>query len=349
MRRSIKEILCNCVGYAGYALYPGLIVLAWVFWALDEVFQYVRPRNISRRHQQRPSRAPVALPRRRRALSIPLPRPRSSKEVGSQRTFSQRNSRFFRLPAELRDVIYRDILELSAHFHVWRTHKRLCSISCMQDSCFLAQDPACGRFVYCRPPLAQDGSAQRVGVGKERRERILPLLTSCRRVYTESIYLLYTKNKFIFDDNRTLQLFPTVVPSHRLSVIRSLYIRFYAFKNEQIDTKSEATWNQLCKMLRELKHLDTLSIFLTCHTRDLRVNHAGYKLPVVLFLNPLTLVKAKTFRVSIPPGCDLTEAIGGDEQTFSIHVDKSLGYGICPCCVIRRRRGSALPFPPSWG
>ncbi|KAL4967616.1 uncharacterized protein BDV14DRAFT_20225 [Aspergillus stella-maris] len=349
MRRSIKDILCNCIYYAGYSLYPAFIVLAWVCWAVDEVFQYVRPRNISKRRHERPTRAPVALPRRRRALSIPLPTPRSYKEVRGQRTFSQRNSLFFRLPTELRDIMYRDFLEFPVHFHVWRTHKRLCSISCTHGYCFVDQKPACGTFVSCRPPLAQDGSGQRVSVGRKARERFLPLLTSCRRIYSEIIYLLYTKNNLIFDDNHTIQLFPTVVPSHRLSAIRYLYIRFYAFKHEQIDTTSEAIWKQLCIMLKELKHLDTLTILLTCHTRDININHAGYKLPIVPFLNPLTKVKAKTFRVWIPPGCDLTEAIGGDEQTFSIHVENRQRRAICPCCVAKRRRYSALPFPPSWG
>ena len=146
------------------AISPFFIVLAWICWAVDEAIQYMRPRNISKRRQERPARAPVALPRRRRALSMPLPEPRSSKEVGQQRTSSQQNSYFFRLPAELRDIIYRDILELPAYFHVWRTHKRLCSISCTQSSCSVDQVQGCNSTIFgCRPLLARDGSAQRVG------------------------------------------------------------------------------------------------------------------------------------------------------------------------------------------
>ncbi|KAL4940126.1 hypothetical protein BDV06DRAFT_224368 [Aspergillus oleicola] len=278
---SIADLLCVC----GVVLtYPLIVALAWVFWAIDEVLEYVSPSSIAGRHHARPTKAPTALPRRRRALTIPLPRARTSRDVG-QRTLCQQQSRFFKLPIELRDMIYREVLESPFKLHVWRTHKRLCSVRCEYGPSYpWGLDITYRYSVCCRPLLARDGSVQRRREGTDgpRQDQLLPLLCSCRRIYSESIALLYTRNKFVFDDNRTFKLFPTVIPSHRLGTIRFLYIRFYTFKDDQIDPKSEATWKQLCRTLTGMKRLESLCIALACHSRDMTANQPGYKLPVAV-------------------------------------------------------------------
>ncbi|KAL4927297.1 uncharacterized protein BDV17DRAFT_130790 [Aspergillus undulatus] len=252
-------------------------------------------------------------------------------------------------------MIYRDIFVSSTPVHVWRTHRRLCSIPCPLNP-GLTPAPCLSRIAHhsmCRPPFARDGSVQRrPGSGWTSRKRsgtkFLPMLSTCRRMYTETIDLLYTRNKFVIEDQAAFLLLPTLMPSHRFKSIRYLDLRFNAFRNDEVLRKAEVSWKQFCQTLAGMPRLEDLCIALACHLKDPHINQPGYKLPLATFLTPLTKVRAKKFLVQIPPGCNLTEVIGGDEQTFSIEIQKDLLEG-CYCCPFKYQRDSSFPFPPSWG
>lgn len=140
--------------------------------------------------EKRQRSAPRPALRRKRALTLPLPENSSGvlSEKPTQRTYDQKQSRLFKLPLELREQIYREVLS-GPPIHIIRKQKKLGHLRCKairpedcpvkyefggradsRQTCWGLTDNVgvwCGRSTWHEPT---DGG-------------ILPLLRSCRRMH----------------------------------------------------------------------------------------------------------------------------------------------------------------------
>ena len=130
---------------------------------------------------------------------------------------------FNRLPRELRDMVYEEVLGNDCVHLSWiQEHKR-----------FVYYDSANGSVIYA---------------GYRRKSKVA-LLRTCRSVYVEAIRVLYSTNTFGFDFNRhtnTSYGFFHAVPPQRVAIITSIHIACHAltiFELNSLRTRSEAKEN----------------------------------------------------------------------------------------------------------
>ncbi|GAQ11871.1 hypothetical protein ALT_9192 [Aspergillus lentulus] len=284
------------------------VIGLWFFWAASLIFNGVwyalHPTEIVKKIRTTGGRPPVALSRSRRSLTLPL-RPQHG-DV-QQRSYDQLQSLFFRkLAPEIRCMIYRDILVPSKALHVWRTHRRLCSMPCRNLN--RQADMQSDIHSSCGPPLADDGTVLRRLPGESpHQNQILPLLCSCRRVYTEAIDLLYEANRFHFDSPLTVRALPLCMVPRRLASIRYIRLDIQAFENRAIVANVLSSWEQACTVLAGIEALEELVVTL----RSLDKGTCYKPLPLVTLLGPLTKITASSFVVETSrSGYDL------DDQTF---------------------------------
>ncbi|KAI9835241.1 MAG: hypothetical protein M1837_003879 [Sclerophora amabilis] len=178
---------------------------------------------------------PPPLPSRRpRALTLPLPDPGFKwPRRRTQKTFAQTGSALFRLPAEIRNQIYNEVL-------------------------------------VNQTPLALVNTPHKLSLLRFGRWEMLPLLRSCRRVYSEAVGIIYEENTFRFHGLQDLDHFKAVILPPRWHAIRSLVIiyglHFYLWSRDpndpivnpdlgQIKSSWKRTWGTIARMqgLKELR------------------------------------------------------------------------------------------------
>jgi hypothetical protein len=157
--------------------------------------------------RQRFSRSAEPLPEPRRPLKPPL-LPESSA------VHAQEHSPFFiKLSPEIRQEIFREVLAPQGDelLHVAMTDKRLCGSQCIED-----RKEALGWQHQCfHITGVPDGAVQgRQSWESLHLETVSGLLCSCRRLYSEAIPILYTKNFIHVRQSRTVATFPKVMRSH---------------------------------------------------------------------------------------------------------------------------------------
>jgi hypothetical protein len=131
----------------------------------------------SKRYKQRQKNAPRPLPRRRRQLTLPLPiQTNYGLFVKAQKTLDQHQSPLFRLPTEVRIVIWNEVMGHRV-FHIGLGRKRLqhtlCTVCDPTDYCT-------GPEVTCFP-LSLDNKMY-PSVSAPQRHGILSLTKTCRRM-----------------------------------------------------------------------------------------------------------------------------------------------------------------------
>ncbi|KAF7128676.1 hypothetical protein CNMCM5793_003527 [Aspergillus hiratsukae] len=316
-------------------------ICLWFFWGVSLIFNglwyAIHPTEIVKRILKNGGRPPVALSRSRRSLTLPL---RPQQEDVQQGSHDQLQSLFFsKLAPEIRCVIYREILVALNALHVRRTHRRLCSMPCRNLN---RQGDVHYTRKSCAQPLADDGTVLRRLPGEHpHQNHILPLLCSCRRVYTEAIDLLYEGNRFHFDSPLTVQALPLCMVPHRLASIRCIQLDIRAFEDRAIGADVVSSWEQACSVLASIEELEELVITL----RSVE-NGTFYKpLPLLTLLRPLTKITASRFVVEVPPYDDPEDIAGGlGVVPFTLQTKDFLQETIYRCSWW----GSATPrwFPP---
>ncbi|RHZ46212.1 uncharacterized protein CDV56_100655 [Aspergillus thermomutatus] len=266
-----------------------LVIGLWFFWGVSLIcnglWYALHPTEVVKRIRTNGGRPPVALSRSRRSLSLPL---RPQQENVQNRSHDQVQSLFFtRLVPEIRCMIYREILVASNAVHIRRTHRRLCSMPCRNLD--RQGDTQSDTHRSCVHPLADDGTVLRRLPGEEpHQDQILPLLCSCRRVYTEAIGLLYKANRFHFDNPLTVQALPLCMVSRRLASIRYIRLDIRAFENRSIVAEVISSWEQACAVLAGINALEELVVTL----RSLDKGTFYEPLPLWTLLEPLTKITA---------------------------------------------------------
>ncbi|KAF7183933.1 hypothetical protein CNMCM7691_004423 [Aspergillus felis] len=299
------------------------IIGLWFVWVVSLIFTglwYVlQPTEILKKILKKGGRPPVALSRSRRSLTLTLP---PQQEDVQQRSHDQLQSLFFtKLAPEIRRMIYREILVPSSALHVRRTHRRLCSMPCRNLN--PQADMQSDIHSSCYPPWADDGTvARRLPGESPHQDQILPLLCSCRRVYTEAIGLLYEENKFHFDSPLTIQA---------LSL---------SFEHRAIVANVLSAWEQACGVLAGIEALEELVVTL----RSLDMGTLYKPLPLLTLLRPLTKIQVWKFVVQVPPHDDPEGIVGGlGVVPFKLETKDSLHGTIYRCSWWGSERPRWLP------
>lgn len=165
---------------------------------------------------------PPALPKnRKRALTIPLPAVKSTSGLARRQwTSTQAHCGFLQmLPYDVRRIIY-ELLLADDVLHIIRLRKELSHIRC----------PTSNRGTStCWGKSTVDGHFLN---GIEHRHlgiALLDLPRTCRRIYTETIGIIYSRNTFDINGPECMVSFSSTLLPHRFSAIRSVQLTWAFF------------------------------------------------------------------------------------------------------------------------
>lgn len=151
---------------------------------------------------------------RRNSLSIGTPTTLVAKLRGDKLSDQAACPLFSKLAREIRESIYQSALTESGAIHWGLTrdwHHRF-SVPKAWSCLPIIGDPTQSKFPW---ESWRSGASGTTGCA---------LLRTCRRIYTEAIPILYSKNQFRFNDGISLHAFAATTPTSRLKNIRSLRI-----------------------------------------------------------------------------------------------------------------------------
>lgn len=189
-------------------------------------------------------------PARRRALTGPIdPEQLSlwqmfnifSLSEPDPQTNPQTDSLFLsKLPLDIRMIIYEMVLgDMTFHLDAANPRGRILLQICQQPDVINDPNHQCHDLSAVRP-----SSAPR----EEHREAtgLLPLLVTCRRIYTESIKTLYSANTFEFTKHSAaFRFLKMMIPPQRLHDIRHFRLRMQLPHHPTINSRSRRDWNDL--------------------------------------------------------------------------------------------------------
>ncbi|KAL4913048.1 hypothetical protein BDW62DRAFT_193424 [Aspergillus aurantiobrunneus] len=192
------------------------------------------------------------------------------------KTHSQEQSLFFRLPRELRDMIYTEIFIPPTTIHlawVGGRKRKFRSFLCKLPQEHQLEKTRSGDLCYaCRIRHYSCSTRSRPRPSKNVKPtptpaemvnvRAMPMLRSCRRVYIEAIDMLYQANDFYLENPRTLIELPKYVPQPHLSAIRSLYLESPAYNNSWTSEDLLLRWKGVVDTLKGFHGLRSLCIIL---------------------------------------------------------------------------------------
>ncbi|KAL3446384.1 hypothetical protein BJX65DRAFT_130583 [Aspergillus insuetus] len=272
------------------------VAFLWVVWlgmtVIDGVYYICHPRRFITMRRLRGGSPPVTLARSRKR----------SRTLSAMQPHPQQQSLFFKLPLELRQMVYREVLIPRTPIHVRRTHRRLCSTPCR----------GVPHSQNCAQPMAADGTVARRLLGEApHRDKILPLLRTCRGIYFEAADLIYTANTLTFEDLATLAAFPQCVTPDRLSSIQGVQLDLFPFKDDKEERNYldaiRTGWQPAIDALVAMHGLDDLTIRIPW-SWDL----PRWELHRDFLLGPLKgVTAARKFVVELPPSADLESNVDG--------------------------------------
>lgn len=219
---------------------------------------------------------PTPLPKARRVGTL-SDRAQAEKQPDSASnwTVQAQSPLLAKLSPELRLMIWEMVLGGMRIHIVQRSDRRMSHVVCpLTDICDI-----------CR------GDSLQPVKGKGRLiSHLLALPMTCRQLYCESIYLLYTINTFEFSNTWSLTYLRPTIPSNFWDAIREVELR-WAFPGHWLPSKDPVKtvyfsagrqqWIETCKALTRMKSLQTFTLQLSgswfCEPVE--------KLPV--FLDPL--------------------------------------------------------------
>ncbi|KAL3462108.1 hypothetical protein BJX64DRAFT_148320 [Aspergillus heterothallicus] len=246
---------------------------------------------------------PPPLKPRKRRLTLPI----SDEAQKKQATFLQHQSQLFlKMPAEVRRMVYLDVIALPGPGGLCVSHadRRMYSFPAVErdeenpdllsypHSAWIALNYAgdvvpetIPRLENSRPPISE----------KSRKYRVLGLLSSCRRVYSEAIDLLYQETNFnIRSPNTFLSLQATTLP-HRFASIRSLHLEKVlgvpGWLEISFTLQNLGDWEKACVAVGMLRDLRTL------HVSFSRTHCEPTEADLVAYMNPLMTLRAPEFIV----------------------------------------------------
>ncbi|PLB50858.1 hypothetical protein P170DRAFT_508954 [Aspergillus steynii IBT 23096] len=312
-------------------------------------FFFVPDANVPRAiRKKRKANAPKPLPLgRKRALSISSDIDKVSfveiqleEQKGSTRKqymCSQQQSNFLTLlPLEIRRKIWSFCVG-NMDLHLVREAKKLVAIQCLGEE-EESRWPPCAHLCWGQPSRAFPGYH---GIcpgylldtnGCPLFPDPIPLLQTCRMIYSEAIPMLYHENTFRFNHIDTiLSLSQTILPS-RLNLIRTVHLA-YAFpvlmygedKSENaVPPYDAATWEETCRILANMAGLRELYM----HLGGSLLYHEIHEV-----LGPLHHIQqTDVFELFVGIRQDPTKVYQMDNKPFkfvSLNVDTGRGWFCC--------------------
>ncbi|KAF2878534.1 hypothetical protein BDV95DRAFT_24814 [Massariosphaeria phaeospora] len=217
---------------------------------------------------------PLAVRPPERSLTIPVPE-RLQEKRG--RTMDQLQSRLMSLPLELRQMIYRSVVGDST-MHMILKENKLGHLRCKAPSAIQCPLGFNGRTLsreccWGTVDSANIWAPRRGNVVEPTDGDILPLLQTCRQIYSESINYLYSTNTFSFSDLDCLRYFST---TPRFSLIQTLDIEWclswpiydpfaqhLLLSNPALfPPHDEATWEETWRIVAAMPHLAFVRVSL---------------------------------------------------------------------------------------
>ncbi|CDM35310.1 hypothetical protein DTO013E5_6739 [Penicillium roqueforti] len=200
-----------------------------------------------------------------------------SKRREQQSTLQQAQSPLFEcLPTEVRLLIWEHYLcSRMLHIirpdqHKWkRSRKEIVGILCSEPRNFCPCSHHCWGLLARRPggncitPMNYGSYYHENSEWKfdTRRADFVPLLQTCRRLYSEVIDMIFQKNTFLFNHTDTIIDFSRTLLPQRLSMIRTLQLSF--------PDPGGLSWNKCCQILAtKLPGLKKLTIHLYPHVTN---------------------------------------------------------------------------------
>lgn len=147
-----------------------------------------------------------------------------------------------RLPIDIRVIIYEMVVGgMVLHLSAQSPRSRIFHQVCQSPEKFREQGSqhVCSVYSTVRPTSApREANAQATG--------LLPLLVSCRRIYSEAIHVLYSTNTFEFTQNFAAFTFLKVtLPPQRLASLRSLHLHMRIPRHPATNKRATRDWQNL--------------------------------------------------------------------------------------------------------
>lgn len=231
--------------------------------------------DFKKTQKTRKTNAPQRLPRRRpRALTFPTAPDKSTRSWNpfrksvSQQTSDQSQSILLAwLPAEVRQLIWAEVL--GGHLlHIVRARKRLLAISCAENVGPNLETRWHGCWGHASDPISM-GTTPGFYLPRSKHPaepaKLLPLVQTCRRIYKETISMLYADNIFDINHLDTIIYLQKSVLPQRLDQMCALNLTW----NFRYSTPSSpapydiGTWRETCDILASFTGLQELTIHLT--------------------------------------------------------------------------------------
>ncbi|OJI99506.1 hypothetical protein ASPVEDRAFT_26316 [Aspergillus versicolor CBS 583.65] len=203
------------------------------------------------------------------------PTPKAKKrKVQSKPMHNQGRSLFFRLPQEIRDMIYKEIFIFPETVHIawvggrkYKFRSFLCKLPMEAQLEYDRVHPLpciCSKDHFACSPRAHSRtfSVKSTRTPAETRKlRAMSMLQSCKRIYTETIEMLYTQNNFYISNPRTALELPKYMPQSRLSLFRHLAVESPPW-GDLMASRIIERWKEVVDALRMFNGLQTLWILL---------------------------------------------------------------------------------------
>ncbi|RAL11318.1 uncharacterized protein BO97DRAFT_406263 [Aspergillus homomorphus CBS 101889] len=228
--------------------------------------------------QRYQSNKPTALPRSRRYSALQVQRapqqqqPKS--DIRTEWTIQRDNALLAKLSPELRMMIWELVLGGMRIHIVQRSNRRMGHVVCPETT---------GGCEICQGGLP---SAKAV----TKRTGLLALALTCKQIYSESIYTLYTLNTFEFSNTWSLTYLRPTIPADFWDAIRAVELR-WAFPGHWLPSNDPVKsvyfsagrqqWVETCRAVTRMQGLQAFTLQLSCNWFCEPVE----KLPV--FLEPL--------------------------------------------------------------
>ncbi|KAF2710722.1 hypothetical protein K504DRAFT_453786 [Pleomassaria siparia CBS 279.74] len=245
-----------------------------------------------KRFERRQKMAPRPLAKRapNHRLSISFPLPDTNKRTVVNGSYIEKTTRgptidqtltpLMRLPMELRQMIYRYVLGDST-MHMVLKEQKLGHLRCKAESTItcpmgyngltLSRECCWGKVDSANIWSPQNGNKEEPTDGG-----IVPLLRSCRQIYSESIKFLYSTNAFSFSDLDALRYFSCTVLPQRFNLIQNLDIEWamawpiYDPIAQQLllvnpalyPPNDEATWEETWRIISNMPNLRVVRVSL---------------------------------------------------------------------------------------
>ncbi|KAF2860644.1 hypothetical protein K470DRAFT_246905 [Piedraia hortae CBS 480.64] len=207
-------------------------------------------------------------PRRQRTLTGPIDPAQGSlwqrfhlfSSVEPEQQFLEQEQCSFlsKLPLDVRLIIYEMVFGHQIfHLHAPDRRGRILFNPCSRPETIESPSHQCHSISTKRPSSApREDYSQATG--------LLPLLVTCRRIYSEAIEVLYNANTFEFTQNfAAFRFLRLMIPPQRLKSIRRFRMKMRVPHHPTLNSRSRQDWADLFDFFsRQLTGLQSLHLFL---------------------------------------------------------------------------------------